>query len=246
MAALMSMFDRPDNLVVKTHHDGTEAEVTPGDHRMVQLDPSGVTITRGLTNRFPDPADPEARERVEAIFEAHRESDGPLLRHLIDEFRLDFGWHPRVEWFDVLAREIANDPSLLEAQTQLIASYEALLKGETVEMVPLAEPLRPETLHWALGANHLNLMEWLWKHDQYESALGHYDDSLLGLSETDDNGRRIERLLIKASCHARLEQSDLGREAVRTAQTLDATEFERLWALYGPKMPELRHWTEKN
>ncbi|MBS1704247.1 MAG: hypothetical protein JST40_00120 [Armatimonadetes bacterium] len=236
----MESEEKNDNLVVKTHHQGHEAELTPGDQAMIELDPVGVTITRGLVNQFPGPKDPDAAHLLEQIFLAHRESDGPTILELAGRFRERYGWHPRVEWFRVLAMKIVNQPDLIAAQRALLESYERAAAGyPPTPSSPLQFEIPNETWDWAIGANYLNLMEWLWDAGKYAEAIQAFGPSLQGLTQNDDKGRWVERLLYKASSYARNGQKDEARATFEEAKSIDKTEFSRLWELMSPKMSEL-------
>lgn len=207
---------------------------------MVELDPEGVTITRALDNQFPGPADPAAADLLEAIYVAHAESDGPVVVDLCARFRREFGWHPRTEWYRVLGLEILNSEDLIEEQRTLLKSYAEGREGRLpADACVLAGDLNPTMFEWALGANHLNLMEWLWKRGDYEGVIENFPASLLGLAGNDDNGRRIERLLYRASSESRLGQSDLAAATLAEAKDLDSREWDVVWKLYAAKMPEL-------
>ncbi len=238
--------DKSDFLIIKTHNEGAEAELTRGDQRMVEIDPAGVTITRGLRNQIPDPADADAQALLAKIFAAHKESDGLTLVNLATEFRTKFGWSPRVEWLRVLGLETVRAASLIAEQQRLIQELEAGKAGTPpADAVPLVAPIAAETWDWALGANYLNLMEWLWKEARYDDAHAMFEKSLVGLSESDDNGRRIERSLFKASCEAHLNRTTEALGTMERAYALDVQEFERLWRLYGLRMPELAPLVER-
>ncbi len=234
--------EKSDNLVVKTHHHGVEAGLSQGDQAMLEIDPEGITITRGLANRFPPPEAEAAKLAMDRIFVAHGESDGPLIVGLSEEFRSRFGWHPRVEWWRILGLEIVNAPNLVEAQQELLATFEQAKSGQPPpDAVPTEEPIRPETWDWALGANALNLMEWLWKAERWQESLDQFEPSLRGLAPTDDTGRWIERSLYKASCEVHLARAEDARATLAAAFEKDPQEFQRLWALYRPKMKELEN-----
>lgn len=237
----MANSDKSDHLVVKTHHQGEEEALTVGDQRVIAADPAGVTITRGLPNQIPPPADPEANALLEAIFAAHRDSDGLVLVELADRFRTRYGWHLRVEWLRVLGLEITLAENLLREQQVLLDQlHEAEAGRLPAQLCPMSEPLQPSTIQWALGANHLNMMEWLWKAGRFGEALLHFQPSHAGLSANNDNGRRIERLFFRASCNVHLGQIEEAKQALESAQKLDESEFQRALSLFEPKMPELK------
>lgn len=237
----MSGPEKQDNLVVKTHHEGKETPLTKGDERMVALDPEGVTITRGLTNKFPDPSDPQATALLQQIFLAHKESDGPTTVEKAEKFRSQFGWNPRVEWLRILGLEILNQDSLIAEQEEYLRQIEGASKG----ILPpnansLSENCQPATWEWALGANYLNLMEWLWKAQRYEEAVHIFDKTFAGLDPNGDTERRQERFIIKASCLFRLGMEQEAAETLKQGKEIDSKTFAQVWSIYSLRVPELK------
>lgn len=236
----MNADERLDNLVVKTHDQGEVTNLSQGDKKMVEVDPAGVTITRGLKDRFPVPSDSAAAELMQSIFQAHRESDGPMIVELARRFQTLFGWHPRAEWFLILGLEIVNDDHLIDAQQQFLDDLNDFVAGKLEKKVcPTSEPFGAEVIEWTQGGNNLNMMEWLWKADQNDRALNYFQNSFLGLGGNDDNGRRIERYLYQASCLARLSRTEESKLALKKAKETDSQEFHRVWELFKARMPEL-------
>jgi tetratricopeptide (TPR) repeat protein len=237
----MSEPEKQDNLVVKTHHEGKQTPLTKGDERMVALDPDGVTITRGLTNQFPDPHAPEAADLVQRIFRAHRDSDGPSTVEQAEAYRKKFGWNPRVEWLRILGLEILNADALIEEQEAFLKQLEGASAGNLPSNpTPLSAPCQDATWQWALGANYLNLMEWLWKAQRYQEALNIFEKTFAGLDPNGDTERRQERFIIKASCLFRLEREQEAEEALKRGRDLNEETFAQIWSIYSLRVPELK------
>jgi tetratricopeptide (TPR) repeat protein len=232
----------PDKLVIFTTLEGNPRERELSEERLLQEMPESVTRTRELMGRFPPPVDERALDSILKIRDLHRQSEGYELVNATERFRKQFGWNPRVEWFRILGLELIHSDQLIGEQRRFLNDlYEAKNGDLPRDATPTQIPLTRGVLDWAIGANHANLMEWLWRAGRNEEALVQFPRSLQGLEGDGDNGRRIERYLYKASCLYRLGQAEQAREVVAQARAIDEREFERLTADFMPLMKELEN-----
>ncbi|MEZ0327712.1 MAG: hypothetical protein ACAH95_17590 [Fimbriimonas sp.] len=231
----------PDKLVILTAVEGAPREREVAERRLVENSPDRVTPTRELMGRFPPPRDKAALDVILQVRELHRQSEGHALVSLAERYRRKFGWNPRVEWFRILGLELVHFEGLIGEQRKFLNElYESLAGRLPDDATPTEEPLTYEVLEWAIGANHTNLMEWLWRAGRYEEALVQFPRSLQGLSSPEDDARRIERYLYKASCLYRLQMTSLAAQACRDAAAIDAQAFRKTVTEWTPLMPELQ------
>ncbi len=231
----------PDKLVILTAVEGAPRERDLAERRLVENNPERVTPTRELMGRFPAPRDANALDAILRIRELHRQSEGDEVVTSAERYRRTFGWNPRVEWFRILGLELIHFEGLIGEQRKFLNELYQALEGDVPEDASETdEPLSYEVLEWAIGANHANLMEWLWRGGRYEEALVQFPRSLQGLESPDDHARLIERHLYKASCLYRLQMKDLAKASCRDASAIDAQIYAKSLADLSPLMPELQ------
>jgi hypothetical protein len=231
---------QPDKLVIFTAIEGAPRETELAEQRILQNNPDQVTPTRELMGRFPAPTDQKALDLILQIRNLHRESEGDALVRAADRYRKAFGWNPRVEWFRILGLELMHAPGLIGEQRKFLNElYEALSGHVPENATPTEEPLTTSVLEWAIGANHWNLMQWLWQAGRYEEALVQFPRSFQGLEPEGDPVRRIDRHLYRASCLYRLGSKEQAQVVLAQARSIDDNEFQQLVTELGSLMPEL-------
>ncbi|HSI74052.1 MAG TPA: hypothetical protein VK934_12820 [Fimbriimonas sp.] len=231
---------QPDKLVIFTAIEGAARETELAEQRILENNPDQVTPTRELMGRFPAPTDQRALDLILQVRNLHRESEGEALVRASDRYRKQFGWNPRVEWFRVLGLELIHAPELIGEQRRFLHElYDAKSGMLPRNSTPTERPLAHDVLDWAIGANHWNLMQWLWKAGHYEEALVQFPRSFAGLEANGDKIRRIDRHLYKASCLYRIGQKEQAKNVLTEARSIDDNEFQQLVTELRPLMPEL-------